>query len=85
MPNVRIAYPPDGASFAIDPGAAGEQAITIKVDVPPAIQEVRLLIDGQPRVLRAPFRIPWAMVPGDHRVRVEADGVAGDEVAVTVE
>ena len=57
MPNVRIAYPPDGASFAIDPGAAGEQAITIKVDVPPAIQEVRLLIDGQPRVLRAPFRI----------------------------
>jgi len=82
---VRIAYPPDGASFAIDPGAAGKQAITIKVDVPPSIREVRIVVDGQPRTVRAPFQMTWAMVLGEHRVRAEADGVAGDEVDLTVE
>ncbi|MCK6590222.1 MAG: transglycosylase domain-containing protein, partial [Polyangiaceae bacterium] len=32
---LRIAYPPDGASFALDPSASAPQAIRVRADVPP--------------------------------------------------
>ena len=82
---LRLAYPPDGAVFAIDPGAASRQSIRIRADVPPSSREVRLVIDGLPRALGAPFALDWILTPGHHRLRVEADGLGGDEVEITVE
>ena len=82
---LRLAYPPDGALFAIDPGAAGRQSIRIRADVPPSVREVRLVIDGLPRVVAAPFALDWTLTPGHHRLRVEADGLGGDGVELTVE
>ena len=71
---LRVAYPPEGAVFTLDPGAAAKQAISIQVDVPAGIDEVKMVIDGQERRLRAPFRMAFALVPGEHRVRVSASG-----------
>jgi penicillin-binding protein 1C len=82
---VRIAYPPDGARFSLDPGAAARQAIRIRADVPPGAPGVRLTVDGHPQVLRAPFELAFPLVPGEHRVRVEAEGAGADEVVFTVE
>ncbi len=83
--SLRLAYPPEGALFAIDPGAASRQSIRLRADVPPQVREVRFVVDGVPRVAASPFAIDWTLAPGHHRVRVEADGLGGDEVEITVE
>jgi hypothetical protein len=49
------------------------------------VREVRLVIDGLPRAVGAPFAIDWTLAPGHHRLRVEAEGHGSDEVAITVE
>lgn len=82
---LRVAYPPDGALFAIDPGAASRQSIRLRADVPASVRAIRFVIDGIPRNAAAPFAIDWTLTPGHHRVRVEADGLGGDEVEITVE
>jgi len=82
---LRLAYPPDGAVFALDPGAASRQSIRIRADVPPSVREVRLVIDGVARAVPSPFTLDWTLTPGHHRLRVEADGLSGDEVDITVE
>jgi penicillin-binding protein 1C len=82
---LRLAYPPEGALFSLDPGASGRQSIRLRADVPPAAREVRFVIDGIPRVAVAPFVLDWTLVPGHHRIRVEADGLGGDGVEITVE
>jgi penicillin-binding protein 1C len=82
---LRVAYPPDGALFSIDPGAAGRQSIRLRADVPPSARAVRFVIDGIPRAAAAPFAVDWMLVPGHHRIRVEADGLGGDEIEITVE
>lgn len=82
---LRVAYPPEGALFAIDPGAASRQSIRLRADVPPSVRAIRFVIDGIPRVAAAPFALDWTLTPGHHRIRVEADGLGGDEVEITVE
>ena len=82
---LRLAYPPEGALFSIDPGAAGRQSIRLRADVPPTAREVRFVIDGIPRIAAAPFALDWTLTPGHHRIRVEADGLGGDDVEITVE
>jgi penicillin-binding protein 1C len=73
-PKMRIAYPPDGAAFAIDPSASGPQSIRIRADVPPGATGVRFLLDGRPiSVPHKPFVIDVPLAAGTHRVRVEAD------------
>ena len=82
---LRVAYPQEGARFSIDPGAAAKQAIRLRADVPPGVAEVRFVIDGRARAVKAPFAVEWSLSPGSHRVRVEADGVGSDEVDFEVE
>jgi penicillin-binding protein 1C len=82
---VRIAYPPDGARFALDPGTSSRQAIQVLVEVPAGVGEVRLVLDGRPRPLRAPFSISLPLAAGEHRIRAEAGGAGADEVGFTVE
>ncbi len=82
---VRVAYPPDGARFSIDPGAAAKQAIRIRADVPPGVSEIRIAVDGRTQVLRAPFTLSFPLAPGEHRVRVEAGSAGADEVGFGVD
>jgi penicillin-binding protein 1C len=82
---VRVAYPPDGARFSIDPGAAAKQAIRIRAEVPPGIAEVRIAVDGRTQGLRAPFTLSVPLSPGEHRVRVEAGSAGVDEVGFGVD
>jgi penicillin-binding protein 1C len=82
---LRIAYPPDGARFSVDPGASATQAIRVRADVPPGVDEVRITVDGHARPLKAPFAISLPLTPGEHRVRVEAEGAGADEVGFSVD
>lgn len=84
---LRIAYPPDGSAFAMDPGVASRQAIRIRADVPPGMTGVRFVVDGRRIPVKAPpFVLDWQLVPGAHSVRVEADGAPPSEaVEITVD
>jgi penicillin-binding protein 1C len=75
---VQIRYPPDGAVFTLDPGAMARPAIRIRVDVPPGVVEIRLLIDGQARRLGVPFSVDLPLSPGAHSIRAEAEGAASE-------
>ncbi len=81
---VRIAYPPEGARFAVDPGASASQSIRIRVDVPAGVTEARLTLDGQTHTLRAPFELAVRMIPGAHHARVEC-AAGADEVDFSVD
>ena len=82
---VRVAFPMDGASFAIDPALRSAQAIDLRADVPASVHAVRFVVDGRPRTTAAPFIVPFALTPGHHTVRVEADGAASDEASFDVD
>jgi penicillin-binding protein 1C len=84
---LRIAYPPDGAAFAIDPSVSGPQAIRIRADVPAGATGVAITLNGRRIALRAaPYAVDFPLTPGTHRARVEADGIApSEDVAFTVD
>lgn len=69
----RITSPHDGQTFAIDPDGPSRQEILLSASA--AAPTVRFIVDGRPSAqLRAPFRLPWTLSPGEHLVIVEADG-----------
>ena len=82
---LRLAYPPDGAVFSVDPGAASRQSIRLRADVPPSASTVRFVIDGASRTVATPFALDWPLAPGHHLLRVEAEGLGSDGVEITVE
>ncbi|WP_437494695.1 penicillin-binding protein 1C [Sorangium sp. So ce1014] len=83
---VRVAYPPDGARFILDPSVNSLQAIRLRADVPPGVRRARFVLDGRPIEVGPPFALDWPLVAGAHRLRVEADGAsAGEEIAFSVE
>jgi penicillin-binding protein 1C len=82
---VRVAFPMDGAAFAIDPALRSTQAIDLRADAPASVHAVRFVVDGRSRVAAAPFVVPFALTPGHHTVRVEADGAAPDEASFDVD
>ncbi|WP_437684627.1 penicillin-binding protein 1C [Sorangium sp. So ce176] len=83
---VRVAYPPDGARFVLDPSVNSLQAIRLRADVPAGVRRARFVLDGRPIEVGPPFALDWPLVAGAHRLRVEADGAsAGEEIAFSVE
>ncbi|WP_438037170.1 penicillin-binding protein 1C [Sorangium sp. So ce204] len=83
---VRVAYPPDGARFVLDPSINSLQAIRLRADVPPGVPRVRFVLDGRPIEVGPPFALDWPLVAGAHRLRVDADGAAAsEEIAFSVE
>ncbi|WP_437594685.1 penicillin-binding protein 1C [Sorangium sp. So ce1000] len=83
---VRVAYPPDGARFVLDPSINSLQAIRLRADVPPGVARARFVLDGHPVEIGPPFALDWPLVAGAHRLRVEADGAAaGEEIEFSVE
>ncbi|HEY8039321.1 MAG TPA: penicillin-binding protein 1C [Polyangiaceae bacterium] len=87
-PALRIAWPGDGARFALDPERPrGQQQIAVRLDVPGGVERVDLLVDGRPVArVGAPFVVRWALATGDHVLVARADGGgASAPVSVNVE
>jgi penicillin-binding protein 1C len=79
-----IEYPHDGAVFRLDPDL-GRQEIVLSARAPePSV--VSYVLDG--RALgsaRSPFRLPWALERGSHRLEVRVPGAPPASVAFRVE
>ncbi|MEO8905150.1 MAG: penicillin-binding protein 1C [Polyangiaceae bacterium] len=80
----ELVFPSAQAHFVIDPGARDEQEIVLEARS--ASDSLTFFVDNR-RVatLNAPFRVPWRLEPGAHRVRVAtADGAQSVPVAFEV-
>ena len=80
----ELVFPTARASFVIDPGLREEQEIVLEARS--ASERLSFFVDER-RVatLRAPFRLPWRLLPGAHRVRVSTpEGVDSEPVAFDV-
>jgi penicillin-binding protein 1C len=75
--NLRIANVEDGARFAIDPDRPRSlQTLEVQVAVSQHVGRVRLRVDGAVVGSEAaPYRFEWPLVPGEHVLVAEADGV----------
>lgn len=73
---VHIAFPFDGASFVLDPDVPdSQQQIVLAARAPRDVGSVGFVVDGRLVGRRmAPFRIPWALAPGEHTLRVQGGG-----------
>ena len=80
----ELLFPLDQAQFVIDPALHARQEIMLEARSPS--EHLTFIVDER-RVatLRAPFRIPWRLEPGTHRVRVATpDGAQSELVAFEV-
>jgi membrane carboxypeptidase/penicillin-binding protein PbpC len=77
-------YPLPAARFAIDPALHDDQEIMLEARG--SSDRLTFLVDDRPlATLGAPFRVPWRLVPGTHRVRVvTADGARSELVSFEV-
>ncbi len=74
LAGATIEFPHDGARFAMEPGEPAE--IVLAARPPGGASSLRFVMDGTPLAeVEAPFELPWRLVPGTHRVEVEARGV----------
>lgn len=81
----RIAFPPDGAAFSIDPSASAKQAIAIRADVPSGARAVAIVVDGQRHALAPPYELRFPLTVGAHSAHVDVDGHASAPVEFTVD
>ena len=80
----ELVFPTARAQFVIDPGLRAEQEIVLEARSPS--ERLSFFVDER-RVatLRAPFRVPWRLSPGEHRVRVATpEGALSEPVAFEV-
>lgn len=80
----ELVYPVPETRFAIDPELHDQQEIMLEARGSSDL--LTFLVDDRPlATLRAPFRVPWRLVPGTHRVRVvTADGARSELVSFEV-
>ncbi|HEY3666353.1 MAG TPA: penicillin-binding protein 1C [Polyangiaceae bacterium] len=65
----ELVFPSDRASFVIDPGLRADQEIVLEARA--ATDRLTFFVDDRRlATLSAPFRVPWRLEPGSHRVRV---------------
>jgi penicillin-binding protein 1C len=70
----QVTFPREAQGFALDPDGPDRQEIVLTAAASSRV--VRFIIDGQKSAeIAAPFRLPWRLSPGAHRVEVEADGM----------
>jgi penicillin-binding protein 1C len=74
----ELVFPSAQASFVIDPGLRDNQEIVLEARA--AGERLTFFVDDR-RVatVAAPFRLPWRLEPGTHRVRVATPGGALSE------
>jgi penicillin-binding protein 1C len=80
----ELLFPSSHAQFAIDPGLRSDQEIVLEARG--HSERLTFYVDEQRLgTLRAPFRMPWRLAPGTHRVRVATpEGVESELVAFDV-
>lgn len=79
----QITFPHDSQSFALDPDGPHRQEIVVTATA--SSRTVRFIIDGQKTAeMAAPFRLPWRLSPGTHRVEIEAAGARSSAVTFRV-
>ena len=65
----ELLFPNEDSEFLIDPGRQREQEIMLEARSPS--ERLTFFVDDQPlATLHAPFRLPWRLRVGAHRVRV---------------
>jgi penicillin-binding protein 1C len=80
----ELIFPSPGARFLLDPGGRPEQEIVLEART--ASDRLTFLVDDRRiRTLSAPFRVPWRLEPGTHRVQVAtAEGAQSQVVSFDV-
>lgn len=79
----HVTYPREGQSFAVDPDGPSRQELVLTAAS--TARRVRFVVDGRTSPeLSAPFRWPWRLVPGVHRVVVQADNSVSEAVSFEV-
>jgi penicillin-binding protein 1C len=80
----ELVFPSAQSEFVIDPGLRGDQEIVLEARA--HSDRLTFYVDEQRLgTLRAPFRLPWRLTPGTHRLRVTApDGAQSERVAFNV-
>ncbi|MEO6602922.1 MAG: penicillin-binding protein 1C [Polyangiaceae bacterium] len=80
----ELVFPDAHATFVIDPGLRADQEIVLEARGPS--ERLSFFVDERKvATLRAPFRVPWRLSLGEHRVRVVApDGAESEPVAFNV-
>ena len=83
-PAPELLFPSSRSEFVIDPGLRNDQEIVLEARA--ESDRLTFYVDEQRlATLRAPFRLPWRLAPGAHRVRVATpEGVASELVAFDV-
>jgi penicillin-binding protein 1C len=75
----ELVFPGSHAEFVIDPGLRNEQEIVLEARA--ASDRLTFYVDEQRlATVHAPFRMPWRLTPGTHRVRVETPSGAESEL-----
>jgi penicillin-binding protein 1C len=83
-PTLSVEYPHEGTVFRLDPDL-GRQEIVLAARAPEDVV-VRYVLDGRPLgTARSPFRVPWALEPGAHRLEINAPGAPVASVSFRVE
>lgn len=83
-PGVSIEYPHEGTVFRLDPDLGRQEIVLSARAAEPSV--VRYVLNG--RLLgtaRSPFRLPWALERGSHRLEVGVAGARWAAVAFRVE
>jgi penicillin-binding protein 1C len=79
----RVTFPRDGQTFAVDPDGPARQEIVLAAAA--SSRTVRFVIDGRTTTeLAPPFRQPWRLTPGVHRLEDESAGVRSAAVTFQV-
>jgi membrane carboxypeptidase/penicillin-binding protein PbpC len=80
----RVTFPIEGQRFAIDPDGPRRQELVLSASSSAA--RARFIVDGHVVAeVAAPFRVPWALVPGDHELVVESAGRRSQRVRFNVQ
>jgi hypothetical protein len=75
----RVTFPLQDQTFAIDPDGPARQEILLTAESSAPL--LRFIVDGQASAaLRPPFRLPWRLSPGTHRVSV----ATGDRTSAAI-
>jgi penicillin-binding protein 1C len=85
---LRVGYPNEGAEFVLDPDRPARlQSLSVRVEAPRGVQEVRLRVDGAlVAKVPAPYVAVWPITRGEHVLVAEATGLQPSEpVRVTVQ
>jgi penicillin-binding protein 1C len=80
---LRVTFPLDGQRFALDPDGPNRQELMLSAAV--STPRARFIVDGRAQNEQGPpFRLPWPLRAGSHRLEVEAGGLRSRVVTFEV-